>query len=91
MCFKMTINGNVRMSVNEYIDFVLYCEFGNSSECALNLISTVSGDLFGCITNFLIRGFEAKRKEKRSSQMWVFGIAFFRSKRSKTSVGHVIQ
>lgn len=65
MCFKMTTNGNVRMSVNEYVDFVLYCEFGNSSECALNLISTVSGDLFGCITNFLIRGFRGETKRKK--------------------------
>lgn len=47
------------------VDFLLYCESGNSSQWALNLISTVGGDLVGCITNFLIRGFRGETKKKK--------------------------
>lgn len=47
------------------VDFVLYYESGNSSERALNLIFIVSGDLVGCITDFLIRGFRGKTKRKK--------------------------
>lgn len=66
MCFKMTTNGNnVRMSVNELT--LYYIVSGNSSERALNLISTVSGDLVGCNTNFLIRGFRGETKRKKES------------------------
>lgn len=58
------------------VDFVLYCESGNSSERALNLISTVSGDLVGCITNFLIRGFRGETKRKKEFT-WFLESPFF--------------